>query len=219
MSARPTATSEPGGTGAQTDHLATEEALRRATVRVAATVPRSEVNGPGVRFVLWVQGCPLRCPGCWNPDTWDPRCGQAVPAAELLERILATDGIEGITLSGGEPFAQAEALSPLAAAVRRAGLSVFAFTGYPLRRLRRPAQRTLLSLCDVVVAGPFVARQRGWDHPWRGSANQRIHFLTDRYGPRDVPAERAFELHEQPDGSLLLTGFPPEPEWLIVGFR
>lgn len=179
-------------------------------LNLARTLPRSRVNGPGERFVAWTQGCPLACPGCWNQDTWDFRLRQACSVDELVGAILATDGIEGLTLTGGEPFAQARGLAEVARQVRAAGLSVLAFTGYTLDELRRPAQQALLTHCDAVVAGRYVRDQRRLDLPWRGSANQQVHFLTERYGPADLDDGALVELHLGPDGRIAVTGFPPE---------
>jgi anaerobic ribonucleoside-triphosphate reductase activating protein len=179
-------------------------------LNLARTLPRSAANGPGERFVLWVQGCPLACPGCWNPDTWafKPRALHSVE--ELAAAILATEGIEGVTFTGGEPFAQARALAALAARVRAAGLSVFVFTGYELDALTKGEHRALLAVTDVLVAGPYVAAERSGDLPWRGSANQRVHFLSDRYGSANMNETADLEFHLSEDGTLVVTGFPIE---------
>lgn len=179
-------------------------------LNLARTMPRSAANGPGDRFVVWVQGCPFRCPGCWNPDTWDFGRRDLQAVEDLVERILATRGIEGVTFTGGEPFGQARALAVVARRVREAGLSVFVFTGYDLEALTRPDHLSLLLAADVLVAGRYVDRQRAVRLPWRGSANQRVHFLTDRYGPGDMEGSPEVEFHIGPDGGLTVTGFPVE---------
>ncbi|MCU0657351.1 MAG: radical SAM protein [Polyangiaceae bacterium] len=178
-------------------------------LNLARTIPRSAANGPGERFVLWVQGCPLACPGCWNPDTWAFERRDLRSVDELAACILATDGIEGVTFTGGEPFAQARALTLLAERVRAAGLSVFVFTGYDLAELTRPDHLALLAVADVVVAGRYVEAERATGLVWRGSANQRVHFLSDRYGPIDMKEPGEVEFHIEKDGTLTVTGFPP----------
>lgn len=177
-------------------------------VNLARTLPRSAANGPGDRFVVWTQGCPLACPGCWNPDTWafEPRDRRSVE--DLAASILATDGIEGVTLTGGEPFTQARALAELAKLVRAAGLSVFVFTGYDLDELTRPEHRALLEVTDVVVAGRYVDQKRVTGWAWRGSANQQVHFLSDRYTLADMEKVAEVEFHLGKDGTLTVTGFP-----------
>lgn len=177
-------------------------------LNVARILPRSAANGPGDRFVVWVQGCPLACTGCWNPDTWAFERSDLRDVDELAADIRATVGIEGVTFTGGEPFMQARALAELARVVRDAGLSVFLFTGYELAELTRPEHGTLLALSDVVVSGRYVEAQRSLDLPWRGSANQQIHFLTQRYGPADMLRAPEVEFHLGADGALTVTGFP-----------
>jgi anaerobic ribonucleoside-triphosphate reductase activating protein len=177
-------------------------------LNLARTLQRSAANGPGERFVLWVQGCPLACPGCWNPDTWAFERRELKTVDELADTIMATEGIEGVTFTGGEPFAQARALAALAGRVRAAELSVFVFTGYELDELTLPAHRALLALTDVVVTGRYVEAERKEGLVWRGSANQRVHFLSNRYGPSDMVEAPEMEFHIDKDGALAVTGFP-----------
>src|SRR3954447_18958225 len=106
---------------------------------VAQIVPCTEAEGPGRRFALWFQGCPLRCPGCCNPEMLPFAGGRQVSLDELLAQLGAArdrDHIEGITLLGGEPLAHARAAAPLADVVREWGLSVMVFTGYTLEDAR-----------------------------------------------------------------------------------
>lgn len=177
-------------------------------LNIARTLPRSAANGPGERFVLWVQGCPLACPGCWNPDTWAFERRDLRSVEEVAARILQDKGIEGITLTGGEPFSQARALAELSKLVRASGLSVLVFTGYELSELTRAEHVELLEVSDVVVAGRYVDRQRASGLAWRGSANQSIHFLTDRYSMADIRDAPEVEFHLEMDGTLTVTGFP-----------
>ena len=163
---------------------------------------------------MWVQGCPLACHGCWNPEMWtfERRHMQAVD--DLAATILATEGIEGVTVTGGEPFAQARALSVLAKRVRAAGISVFVFTGYNLNELARPEDRALLEETDILVSGRYVEDQCASGLPWRGSSNQKVHFLTDRYSPCDMQEVADIEFHLGADGGLLVTGFPMHQDLL-----
>ncbi|TNE90391.1 MAG: radical SAM protein [Deltaproteobacteria bacterium] len=172
---------------------------------------RSAANGPGERFVVWVQGCPLACPGCWNPDTWAFEKRDLRTVDELVDSILATPGIEGVTLTGGEPFAQARALAAVAARLQTAGLSVFVFTGYDLEELTRPEHAALLATTDVLVTGRYLERERTTGLAWRGSVNQRVHFLSGRYGPKDMNGAPEAEVHLAADGTMTITGFPTDP--------
>jgi anaerobic ribonucleoside-triphosphate reductase activating protein len=182
-------------------------------LNIARVLARSAANGPGERFVVWVQGCPLACAGCWNPDTWafERRDLQEVDA--LAAEIVSTVGIEGVTFTGGEPFAQARALAVLAQTVRDAGLSVFIFTGYEIAELTKPEHGALLNCADVLVAGRYVEERRSLGLPWRGSSNQTVHFRTQRYGPADMQQVAHVEFHLDEEGTLTVTGFP-EPSLL-----
>lgn len=178
-------------------------------LNLARLLHRSAANGPGERFVIWVQGCPLACPGCWNPDTWPFERRLLRTVEQLVTEILSVQGIEGVTFTGGEPFLQARALAAVARAVRSAGLSVFVFTGYDREELVWDAARELLSLTDVLISGRYLESERVHDLPWRSSSNQQLHLLSDRYAaPAPGEAPEA-EIHITPDGTLVLTGFPP----------
>ncbi len=185
-------------------------------LRLHSLLPLSRVNGPGARFVVWVQGCSRRCPGCFNPDAWPLDGGEWMDVPRLARRIVSEPGIEGLTLSGGEPFEQPAACAALAQAVRRAGLSVFVFTGFTLEEIRRSADPHALALLrevDILVDGPF-RREVRCRRLWRGSANQRVHFLSERYRPDQFPldaAEAEVEVIIDETGDLRLTGFPDEP--------
>ncbi|MFI0405823.1 4Fe-4S single cluster domain-containing protein [Actinomadura sp. 3N508] len=154
--------------------------------------------GPGRRVGIWVQGCTIGCDGCVARDTWATESASRVTVAAVLEWLDSVDGATGVTISGGEPFQQPEAVAELLDGIHEwraeRPIDILVYSGYPLNRLRRDASaRRILALCDAVLAGPYVAR-RATDEPWRGSSNQRLVPLTplgeDRYrtmppgGPR-----------------------------------
>lgn len=180
-------------------------------------MPRTEAEGPGVRFAIWAQGCSIQCPGCFNPHLWGSRGGHKVMVSDLEKQILdaAEDGeIEGITLLGGEPFEQAPAFARLATAVRKAGLSVTVFSGYELAQLETSnapeGASALLAQTDLLVDGPYRAGQPDDSRPWVGSTNQCFHFLTNRYRPL-APALTAapdrIEVRVGRTGEVLLNGW------------
>src|SRR5437763_4153087 len=157
------------------------------TMQIAQVVPCTEAEGPGRRFAVWFQGCPLRCPGCCNPEMLRFDGGHVMPLDTVLAKLDAArshSDIEGITLLGGEPLAHAAGAAALADAAGRRGLSVMVFTGYTLAEataLADPAVGELLERTDLLVDGRYRQDQ---PEPWRrwiGSANQQVHFLTDRY--------------------------------------
>ena len=151
------------------------QALKDVSLRVAGVIEESIVDGPGIRFVLFLQGCRLRCPGCQNPQTWDFDGGTLVPSDEVLARIRENPLVHGVTFSGGEPFEQAEALLPLAKELKAQGYHLMAFSGFTLEQLvQKPECQALLEQLDLLVDGPFIEAQKSLDLRFRGSRNQRI---------------------------------------------
>ena len=177
-------------------------------VRLHAVEPRSRANGPGTRFVVWLQGCTLGCPGCFNPTTHEAG-GREVSIGELAVQLAATAGIEGLTLSGGEPLQQPEAALALLLAARGLGLSTLVFSGYTLDEIRAlPGGPEVLAQIDVLVDGRYVSGER-FATGLRGSANQRIRLLTARYSLADVEATPVAEIRIGPTGEVVLTGVNP----------
>jgi anaerobic ribonucleoside-triphosphate reductase activating protein len=177
----------------------------------------TRAEGPGARFALWLQGCSIRCPGCCNPHLFDPRGGALVAVPALLAEVASVrSDVEGVTLLGGEPFEQAEALVAFARGVRDLGLSVVAFSGYTREELEArgdPAVAGLLASTDVLVDGRYEASRPETERLWAGSTNQRFHYLTGRYSPaieRPLPEEplRVVEVRIGADGRLAANGWP-----------
>ena len=140
------------------------------------------LDGPGIRYVLFLQGCPMRCAFCHNPDSWNAQGGEKVGSKAVVADILRYRNFiqkGGVTLSGGEPMEQAEALLPFAREVRARGRDLVIFSGYTFEQLlemgtRRPAVRELLSLAFLLVDGRFVLAERDLTLSFRGSRNQRL---------------------------------------------
>jgi len=146
-------------------------------LRLAGVVNDSITDGPGIRLTVFVQGCPHHCPGCHNPQTWPFTDGELVSPAEIMAQIAANPLLTGVTFSGGEPLAQADALLPLARLIKQRGLELAIYTGYTFERLLElndPAINQLLELTDTLIDGPFILAQRNLELNFRGSANQRI---------------------------------------------
>jgi anaerobic ribonucleoside-triphosphate reductase activating protein len=187
-------------------------AQARAEARIHAFEPRSRANGPGARFVVWFQGCTLGCAGCFNPTTHDAGGGRAIALDELvaeLTRATQSAGIEGLSLSGGEPLQQPAAARALLDAARALGLSTLAFSGYTIDEIRAlPGGPDVLARLDVLIDGRYVASDR-LATGLRGSANQRIQLLTDRYARADVEATPVAEIRISPTGDVILTGVDP----------
>jgi anaerobic ribonucleoside-triphosphate reductase activating protein len=189
--------------------------MNEPILNVAQIVPVTQAEGPGRRFALWFQGCPLRCPGCCNPEMLPFEGGLRAGLAEVVEdlTIAKTEhGIEGVTLLGGEPFARAVAAAALAEAAHALDLSVMVFTGHHLEELRDATDlgvHRLLARTDILVDGPYQRDQPETKRRWIGSANQRVHFLSDRCSADD-PRWRlpnTLEIHLQA-GEVTINGFP-----------
>ena len=158
-------------------------------LNVAMTMARSRANGPGVRAVIWVQGCTIGCPGCYNAFTHPHIRNQLTSPSDLAEWVSSIEGIEGVTFSGGEPFEQAAAILETIEIINTKAvdtLSVFIFSGFTLTELESSTEscvRSLLSKVDILSAGPYIASRRSETLLWRGSTNQKLHFLSNRYDP------------------------------------
>lgn len=180
-------------------------------LRLHALEPRSVANGPGVRFSIWFQGCSLGCRGCFNPDTHARDAGFALLVTELVDRIMAEgDRIEGVSFTGGEPFEQCDGLLASVRALREAtSLSLLAFSGLTLGEIRQlPVGPSILDRFDVLVDGRYSdARRNG--NGLRGSSNQRIHLLSERYTLAEVESTPPAEILIAPDGRLRVTGIDP----------
>ncbi|MGI6012662.1 MAG: anaerobic ribonucleoside-triphosphate reductase activating protein [Oscillospiraceae bacterium] len=146
-------------------------------MRIANYIQDSVVDGPGLRFTLFTQGCPHHCEGCHNPQTHDFDGGVERSTDEIIEILLNNPLTDGITFSGGEPFCQPEACAAIAKAARAHGLNVWAYSGWTIEALMQnhePGVQEFLSLCDVLIDGPFRLAERSLMLKWRGSKNQRI---------------------------------------------
>ncbi|HIU26200.1 MAG TPA: anaerobic ribonucleoside-triphosphate reductase activating protein [Candidatus Copromorpha excrementigallinarum] len=149
------------------------------TLRLAGIVRESIVDGPGIRFTVFCQGCPHGCQGCHNPETHDFSGGKEVSLEKILQEIDKDPLLAGVTFSGGEPFCQAGSFARLAELVKERGLSVTVFSGYTYEALTEAAEkdrevRRLLELTDILIDGPYVEEERDLTLQFRGSGNQRI---------------------------------------------
>lgn len=154
-----------------------------SALRIAGTIPESIVDGPGIRYVLFTQGCPHSCPGCHNPQTHDFAGGKEVQVSDLLADILKRPYVKAVTLSGGEPFCQPAPLAELAAGLKEKGFHLMCYSGYTFEELlQKEEARPLLEQLDLLVDGRFMINRKNIELRFRGSDNQRV---------LDVPASLA----------------------------
>ena len=146
-------------------------------LRIAGTVNDSIVDGPGIRFTIFTQGCPHNCEGCHNPQTHDFNGGTLVDTDELLAKIKGNPLLDGATFSGGEPFCQAPVLAELGKQIHALGLNIVTYTGYTFEELYAERDKhgwgDLLKVTDYLIDGPFILAQKDWVIKFRGSSNQR----------------------------------------------
>jgi len=148
-------------------------------IRLAGLTKESIVDGPGLRMVIFVQGCPHKCPGCHNPETHDFNGGTLADTKDIIALVRGAKLIRGVTFSGGEPFEQPESLAEIASFVRRQGLNIVTYTGYTFEEIlnlgaKSAAKMELLRLTDLVIDGRYVEAERDLRLAFRGSRNQRI---------------------------------------------
>ena len=181
-------------------------------LNIMGYVDESQVNGPGSRAVVWLQGCLRECDGCFNPDSWSFEINQLISVDELVKKILSKPHNTGVTFSGGEPFWQAPTLTQVAKKVKAAGLNVMSFTGFTLDRLRSeyaPAcSQELLEQLDILVDGAFI-KSLAINEPDSlvSSSNQQVHILNPEFEEKLDWASDRLEIHILKDGSRVVTGF------------
>ncbi|MEC4819873.1 MAG: 4Fe-4S single cluster domain-containing protein [Scytonema sp. PMC 1069.18] len=181
-------------------------------LNIMGYVDESEVNGPGCRAVVWVQGCLRECPGCFNTESWSFEINQLISVDHLVEKILHNPRNQGVTFSGGEPFWQAAPLAAVARKVKAAGLSVMSFTGFTLEQLQSeyaPAgSEELLEQLDILIDGPYIQSLalNSPDSPV-SSSNQRVHIFNPAFNENISWASDQIEIHIFRDGSRIITGY------------
>ncbi len=173
-------------------------------IRIAGIIRESIVDGKGLRFVVFGQGCPHHCPGCHNPQTHDFSGGKLVSIDSLVVEIKKNPLLQGVTFSGGEPFAQTEAFSQLAREIKATcrNLDITVYSGYTYEQLQNLSGASeLLELCDYLIDGPFILEERDISLKFRGSRNQRYIDLnrTRQTGrlflaaEKTIPARRRYQ--------------------------
>ncbi|MEJ2766234.1 4Fe-4S single cluster domain-containing protein [Photobacterium sp. MCCC 1A19761] len=179
---------------------------------IAHIEPLSHIYGPGDRFVVWFQGCALACDGCWNRDMWSFKSKQLVHRESLLEQILYTPSIQGVTFLGGEPLHQSGNLWWLIRQIReRSNLTIFLFTGYEEDELRQHNHLSNIhQLCDIAAIGRYRSDRRNTNQQWIGSENQIIIFPDESRESIKLQQVNQVEVIIDADESVRVLGFPDE---------
>ncbi|MEM1485159.1 anaerobic ribonucleoside-triphosphate reductase activating protein [Oscillospiraceae bacterium PP1C4] len=160
-----------------------------APLRISGCLSDSIVDGPGMRYVVFTQGCPHECPGCHNPQTHDFEGGYLADTDEIVHQIKSEPLLSGVTFSGGEPFCQAGALCELGERIKALGKNIVVYSGYTFEQLLKKSELDsdilrLLKLSDILIDGRFVESLRDLTLQFRGSSNQRIIMLKEALANR-----------------------------------
>lgn len=184
--------------------------MNESRLGIHSFLPASKVNGPGDRCVVWVQGCSLACAGCFNPETHSFTAGQETSVDELFRRVKAIENIEGITVSGGEPLQQSEAVVRLLERIRKeTALTSLVFTGFRFDEASKlPIFERLRSCVDVLICGRFQEDKR-LAEGLIGSSNKTVHFFSDRYSMEDLDDVPDCEVFISADGEVVFSGIDP----------
>lgn len=157
-------------------------------IRLAANLSvDSVVDGPGLRTVIWCQGCPHDCPECHNPHTHAVDGGFIKDADEVVAEVLAVDMQSGVTFSGGEPMLQPESCAYIASKLKEKGRNIWCYTGFTFEQLlENPSCREFLQWIDVLVDGQFMVDRKSYKLPFRGSANQRLILVQESLARQQI---------------------------------
>jgi len=186
--------------------------MRNTVLNLYHFEPQITTLGPGKRAGIWFQGCDRNCSGCLVPESHRRNGGNPFEVDMLVDTIISQTNIEGISISGGEPFLQQEELRTFLQRLKkiRPDLSVVLFTGFLLNELNTPQQKEVINYIDILIDGPFKKSKQLVD-PWRGSENQTIHFLSTRYNKTDhIQAVSGVEFFIRSGGRIFLSGVPPQ---------
>ena len=177
-------------------------------ININRIIEKTQSEGPGTRFCIWVQGCARQCSGCFATDTWDFAPNQIYEIKDIIHMINNQNEIEGVTILGGEPLAQAKSLSKLVAEIRKLGLTILLFTGYKycyIEASENADWHKILENIDVLIDGEYIESQRCFDVPLIGSSNQNIYFLTSKYSMNDFK-NNTIEIRIKKNGEIYLNG-------------
>ncbi len=177
-------------------------------MNIAHIEETSLIYGPGIRFVIWAQGCSIRCKGCWNKEMWSFKIKNEISTDELFNKIINEKNIEGITILGGEPFDQYEELLALIKRVRITELSIILYTGYTILELEKANKTEILGYIDILISGRYDKNYRTVEYGGLvGSSNQKIHFFTEKYSMEDIPKQNETEISIDENGKIIIYGY------------
>lgn len=184
--------------------------MKRLFLNFGAFLPYSYCNGPGRRASLWVKGCSIKCKGCFNPEFIKKEPENLVDVSEIIKMIDQCNRIEGLTITGGEPFDQAEPCFEIGKWVKNKGLNLLIFTGYTFSQLKKsknPFSKKLIEISDILITGKYIEKLK-CSSSLKGSRNQRIIILNKNI-PISDGKNPEFEFIINKEGNIIISGFPP----------
>jgi len=176
-------------------------------MNIAHIEETSLIYGPGIRFVIWMQGCSIRCKDCWNKEMWSFKTKNDISIGKLFNKVIKEKNIEGITILGGEPFDQYEELLTLIKKIRETDLSIIIYTGYSLNELNDKNKTEILNLVDIIITDRYDKIYRTQNGGLIGSSNQEIRFLTSRYSYLDLSKTNESEISIDENGKIMIYGY------------
>ncbi|MHA1766536.1 MAG: 4Fe-4S single cluster domain-containing protein [Promethearchaeota archaeon] len=176
-------------------------------LNIAKIIENSYANGPGLRSVIWFQGCNFHCKGCYNKELWPFIKKNQYTPKQLVEVILKNKKIEGITLSGGEPLLQYPALLDFLKLIKKTRLTVVCFTGFYFNQIKNSKMKDILNYIDIIIAGSYIEDLKTNFNSLISSSNQELIFLSDKYSYKDIKDEQLIEIFID-DKEIQITGFP-----------
>ncbi len=178
-------------------------------LNIAFIEEKSLIYGPGIRFVFWVQGCSIRCKGCWNKELWEFKPKNLYKIEDLIRQIeKIKNDIEGITILGGEPLDQYKEILELSKKVKNLNLSIILYTGYPLKIVEKKYNE-ILNYIDILISEPYNETKRDITNGGIiGSTNQKITFYSSKYTLKDLTPHNEIEISiDEDNGSIKVYGY------------
>ena len=182
-------------------------------MRIAHINNSSSIYGFGNSFVIWTQGCKLKCKGCWNESMHDFNGGIEISIKDLIQQIkdsILKYNVDNVTILGGDPLEQLEELLLLMSNIKKLNIGIILYTGYEKKEIEASDKIKIIDYADILISGRYIEEQRNINNHLYGSDNQSIDFLTDRYKREDIINGTYVEIDIDESGSINMYGYPDD---------
>lgn len=179
-------------------------------MNIANIEENSLIYGPGIRYVIWMQGCSIRCKGCWNNKMWSFNKRNDISTDDIVSEIVKqSDVIDGVTILGGEPFDQYDDLMSLVKKLRKKSFGILLYTGYSVEQLTISHKNNIFSYIDVLISEPYIEKERNIENGGLiGSDNQKYNFFSEIYSENDFTTLNQTEISIDEFGKISMYGYP-----------